>query len=151
MALVKRSTPKSRSIQSLDRIRKNLAVHVSLSVFSFQTAWRHQRQQCDRSLGNRANSLNEARQGRRSAAAPSRWPVYRRHNPTLSTRFLKKFRDASRLRVPKRMESGFRTLIGLPNRPIWALRVPFALNFKNRRIVGGSALSLHSRRPSTDL
>ena len=38
MALVKRSTPKSRSIQSLDRIRKNSAVHVSLSVFSFQTA-----------------------------------------------------------------------------------------------------------------
>lgn len=37
----KRSTPKSRSTYPEGQIRKNFAVHVSLSVFSFQTACLH--------------------------------------------------------------------------------------------------------------
>ncbi len=96
MALVKRSTPKSRSTQSLDRVRKNLAVHVSLSVFNFQTAALNQRQVRNRSLGNNPQHPGEAQKRRRSAAAPSRWPRYRSHNPRLSTRFLKFFRQTRR-------------------------------------------------------
>ena len=93
MALVKRSTPKSRSTQSLDRVRKNLAVHVSLSVFNFQTAALNQRQVRNRSLGNNPQHPGEAQKRRRSAAAPSRWAVYRRGPHSLSTRFLKFFRQ----------------------------------------------------------
>jgi hypothetical protein len=100
MALVKRSTPKSRSTQSLDRVRKNLAVHVSLSVFNFQTAALNQRQVRNRSLGNNPQHPGEAQKRRRSAAAPSRWPRYRSHHPRLSTRFLKFFRQ------PRRSDSG---------------------------------------------
>ncbi|WP_210190113.1 hypothetical protein, partial [Bosea thiooxidans] len=80
MVLVKTQHTEVSFDLSLNPSPQELAVHVSLSVFNFQTACTQTRRQIFdpvKPTGPNALPVSEARQQRRSAAAPSRWAVYR--------------------------------------------------------------------------
>ena len=96
MVLVKTQHTEVSFDLSLNPSPQELAVHVSLSVFNFQTACTQTRRQIFdpvKPTGPNALPVSEARQQRRSAAAPSRWAVYRRDPFLLSTAILKVFRQ----------------------------------------------------------
>ena len=89
--------------------RKNFAVHVSLSVFTCQTANRTQNDIPSPPTYPSAKTPSVPMKRSRAAppaAAPSRWPLYRGSPIRLSTRFLKVFRQR-RVFYPARDPRGF--------------------------------------------
>jgi hypothetical protein len=91
----KRSTPKSRSTCQR-QARKNFAVHVSLSVFTCQTANRTQNDIPSPPTYQSAKTPSVPMKRSRAAppaAAPSRWPLYRSTQLRLSTTQMKVFRQ----------------------------------------------------------